>query len=479
MRKCINSKVVCALFLFWSATAILASAQAFTTLVDFNGNDGASPGYMSLAQGTDGNLYGTTEYGGNSRACPQSGCGVIFRTTPNGSVTSFALNSGLAEEPVAGLVLATDGNLYGVGYAGGSHNGGTVFKISKTGKVTVLYSFCAQSNCTDGESPSGTLVEGRDGNLYGTTERGGTHYCPSSGGCGTVFKITPKGQLTTLHNFCSVANCSDGSLPIAGVVMGTDGNFYGATYGTSNPSNWGTIFKITSAGTLTTLYAFDGVSTGLPAGTLVQGIDGDFYGTTHLGCGSVFRITHTGVFTPIYFFCSQSGCPDGCLLQSGVTQGTDGNFYGVTSESSTVFQLTTSGALTILHKFSGTSDGAGAVGAILQATNGKFYGTTSQGGSATCDLGFGCGTVFSVDTGLDPFIAFVVKTGKIGHTAEIVGQGFTGATSVLFNSIPANFTVQSDTFLTATVPAGASTGFVTVATPTATLTSNVPFQVLP
>src|SRR5581483_10037918 len=179
-----------------------------------------------------------------------------------------------------------------------------------------------------------------------------------------------------------------------------------------------------------------------------------------------------------YFFCSQSGCPDGCGLPSGVTQGTDGNFYGVTFEGSAVFQLTPNGVLTILHKFNGESDGAGAVGGILQATNGKFYGTTTEGGSTTCDFGFGCGTIFSVDTGLDPFVTFLMKVGKTGHSAGILGQGFTGATNVSFNSIPTSFTVESDTFLTAIVPVGAATGFVTVTTPGATLTSNVPFQVL-
>ena len=217
----------------------------------------------------------------------------------------------------------------------------------------------------------------------------------------------------------------------------------------------------------------------------MQAIDGNFYGTTKIGGGigggTIFKITPAGALTTLYSFCSQPNCADGDDPMGGVIQATDGNFYGAAAKGGedndgTVFEITPDGTLTTLHAFHG-NDGALPFGGLAQGTNGTFYGVTDEGGSACTP--FGCGTVFSLDMGLGPFVTFVRAAGKIGQTGGILGQGFTGTTSVSINEVPASFTVVSDTLIKAIVPPGATTGYVTVVTPSATLTSNVPFHVLP
>jgi uncharacterized repeat protein (TIGR03803 family) len=472
-------KKACVVFVAWAATAIAAPAQTFTTLLDFDGTDGAYPWKMSFVQGLDGSLYGTTQLGGAYwGACGRSGCGTVFRITPEGTFTSLHLRPADGD-PETGLVLDTNGNFYGTSLDG-ANNGGSVFKITMSGNAATLYNFCAQPNCADGQEPDGTLIQAADGALYGTTSSGGTNYCQSYGGCGTIFRITPEGKLTTLYNFCSQTNCTDGFSPGAGLVQGTDGDFYGTTEGGGDPENDGTVFKITAAGTLTTLHTFDGTDGSGPSSWLVQGTDGNFYGTTaqsgDFGLGTVFRITPAGSLTALYTFCTQNGCPDGGRPYAGLVQGTDGNFYGTTYTlglygGGTVFEITPTGTLTTLHAFAG-ADGFAPLGGLAQATSGSFYGTTVQGG------GSNAGTVFSVDMGLGPFVALVRNPAKVGQKFGILGQGFTGTTSVSLNGIPASFTVVSDTYIRATVPAGATTGYVTVTTPSGTLTSNVPFHVI-
>ena len=218
------------------------------------------------------------------------------------------------------------GNLYGTTSDGGSGgNGGTVFRTTPGGTLTTLYSFCAQSGCPDGAQPNGGLIQGADGDFYGTTSAGGLNLAN-----GTAFKMTTTGELTTLYSFCSQSNCTDGLYPIAGLVQGSDGNFYGTTsYGGAR--NGGTVFKLTPSGKLSTLHSFcsqepctDGE---FPRG-LVQGSDGALYGTTSSGgaygsflcfggCGTVFRITSGGALTTLYSFCAQTNCPDGAEPDGG------------------------------------------------------------------------------------------------------------------------------------------------------------------
>jgi uncharacterized repeat protein (TIGR03803 family) len=453
------------------ATAIAAPAQTFTNLVNFVGSNGDQP-YMAFVQGRDGNLYGTSELG------PPDGEGSVFKITPAGVLTTLnGFDSTDGRDPVAGLVLATDGNFYGTTRDGTTRNAGTVFRITAGGQLTTLYSFCAQVDCTGGREPSAPLLQATDGNFYGTTYAGGT------GDTGTVFRITPEGKLETLHSLTGY--------PHSGLVQGIDGVFYGTTT-LGGAHGLGTVFSMTAQGKLVTLYSFcaqtncsDGSN---PLAGLVQGTDGNFYGTTsaggndstecNSGCGTAFTITPLGSLTTLHRFDVAEG-----ILPNALTQATDGNFYGTaygggddfydcSGGCGTAFTITSTGALTLLHSFQGV-DGGYPTG-LLQATGGEFYGTTSRGGDIEC----GCGTVYSLDMGLGPFLALVRGSGKVGQTGGILGQGFTGTTSVSLNGLPAAFTVKSDTFITATVPPGATTGFVTVVTPTGTLTSNVPFRVL-
>ena len=259
---------------------------------------------------------------------------------------------------------------------------------------TTLHYFDA----TDGGVPVAPLVQGSDGNFYGTTPAGGANSgCPTS--CGTVFKITPRGTLTTLHNFCSQTNCTDGYQSVAPLIQFSNGAFYGTTEAGgayTPPFGYGTVFKITASGTLTTLDSFGVVSGWNPHDGLAEGTNGDFYGTTYgLGGngGTVFKITSSGALTTLYNFCSQTKCTDGGYPNAGMVLATNGDFYGTTGDggdfaNGTVFKITPSGTLTTLHSFDIT-DGAGPLG-LVQASNGNFYGTTLSGGNNDA------GTVFQI-----------------------------------------------------------------------------------
>lgn len=459
--------VICAVLVSPSFT------QTFETLVSFNGSNGFQP-LMSLVQGWDGNLYGTTE-----GVCCQSG--TVFKMSPFGQLTTMYTFCSQAScpdgyAPQAGLVLGTDGTFYGTTSGGGANLEGTVFKITSEGQLTTLYSFCAQPACSDGAAVTTGVIQGIDGNLYGTTNQGGLT------SDGTVFRLSRTGVLTTLYSFCSLSDCADGRYPSAGLIQASDGNFYGTTVGT--------VFKISTKGALTTLYSFcslPGCTDGAGPEGLVQGTEGNFYGTTISGgtnnLGTVFKLTPQGSLTTLHSFCTQANCADGSYPQAGLIQASDGNFYGATNYGGivgcyenagcgTIFKINSAGMLTTLHSFDGT-DGDLPEAALVQNTNGIFYGATF-GGGANC-----CGSVYGLSTGLRPFVAFVQRGAKIGQTAEILGQGLKGASSVSFNGKAANFTVRAETLLTAIVPTGATTGYVTVTTPSGTLKSDVTFQVIP
>lgn len=471
------------------AAAIAAPAQTFETLLNLNGTDGEGPTYGSLVQGIDGNLYGTTAFGGNYTNCTL-GCGTVFKITAEGKLTTlynFCSQSGCTDgsEPNAGLVLDAAGNFYGTTNAGGlnysycpSGGCGTIFKVTPGGKLTTLYKFCTQAGCTDGLDLFAGLVLAANGNFYGTATYGGTK------GYGTVFEITATGKLTVLYSFCAQPNCADGTYPRGALVQATDGNFYGTAGG--GGLGYGTVFKITPAGTLTTLHSFDVTDGDGPWGGLVQATNGNFYGTTQQGgshgFGTVFEITPARILTTLHSFDATDGeYPEAALVQS-----TDGNFYGTTYQGGTssdcsggcgtAFKITAGGKLTTLHSFDGT-DGSALYG-LVQATNGSFYGTTFEGGvSSICPYGLGCGTVFSLGLGLKPFVEALPTVGKIGAAIKILGNNLTGATIVTFNSTPATFTVISATEIATTVPASATTGPVQVVTPSGTLTCNVNFRV--
>ncbi|MFY9789822.1 MAG: choice-of-anchor tandem repeat GloVer-containing protein [Candidatus Sulfotelmatobacter sp.] len=454
-------------FILWLAMAgVSAASDTFTSLASFDKTNGNEPNHTALIQATDGNLYGVTSYGG------VNGSGAVFRVSTTGTLDAIYSFCSLAncadgENPYTSLIQASNGDLYGTTSAGGASKNGTLFKITTSGTLTTLYSFCSLAKCADGSEPEGQLAVDTAGNIYGVANEGG------ASNFGTVFKFSTKGVLTTLHSFSG----ADGEYPEGGLVAAS-GVFYGtAEYGGANGD--GTIFKITTAGTETTLHSFTG-SDGLnPKGWLVD-VAGTFYGTTQYGGanneGSVFKMTSAGAVTTLYSFCSLASCADGSAVTAGLMQATDGNLYGVTdiggaNNDGTVYELTLKGVLTTLHSFDNT-DGYGPQGTVLQDTNGDFYGFTEFGGS------IGDGTVFRIATGLKAFVTLESTSGTHGSKVGILGDGFSSSSVVKFNGVTATTVTLSEAgLLTATVPAGATDGYVTVTTESTTLTSTQKYTV--
>jgi uncharacterized protein (TIGR03437 family) len=434
-------KLNSALLLLCTATAVAAQAQTLTTLASFNGTNTSFPN--ALIEGNDGNFYGTTDSGGANHG------GTFFKITPAGVLTAmYSFGAASNIEPIGGLIQATDGNFYGLtpGNVGTARNG-TIFKITPAGALTTVHTFTdtegapaaglvqatdgnfygttinglgttakgfttfagwifkltlagtltplyifGQTSQADGGSPQGGLIQARDGNLYGTTSQGGTGTCADSiqlvVGCGTVFRATLGGTETTLYSFLSSSN--GGISPIAGPIQATDGNFYGTT-STGGANGYGTIFKITSDGMLTTLYSF---GYGCNPGRLIQASDGNLYGISPYFCGShqagmIFSITLGGTLTTVYNFCSQAACADG-RTPSALIQGTDGNFYGTTSGGSnshgTVFKLVLTSVPAVTAVVNGASFvGGGAVPGEIATAFGTNL-TSSTGINLTSSL---------------------------------------------------------------------------------------------
>jgi uncharacterized repeat protein (TIGR01451 family) len=433
-----------------------------TTLVNFNYSNGSDP-VANLLLGPDGNFYGTTS-GGGTTLSGTNVTGTVFRMTTNGTLTTLVnfngVNGGI---PLAGLALGPDGNFYGTTEFGGTNGDGTVFKMTTNGTLTTLVNF----NGTNGANPLASLTAGPGGNLYGTTEYGGTEYGGTNGSWGTVFQVTTNGTFTTLLQF----GITNGALPYGGVTVGPDGNLYGTTAFGGNPNgdfSGGSIFELTTNGVVTTLVRLAdlGGTNGLnPYAGLTLGPDGNFYGTTYAGGangnGTVFQVTTNGTLTTLYSFSVLTNGinPDGAQPQASLTLGPDGNFYGtaygggttgfgtvfkvstngtfstvasfigdtgVNPESTltpgpdgslygtakfggiggrgTLFKLTTSGALTMLVNFDSANDGANPQAGLIVGPGGNFYGTAVGGGTNRLDLGgnnfdvLSDGTVFELTT---------------------------------------------------------------------------------
>ena len=460
----------------WACTENLAQAQSVVpaTVYSFCAEvacvDGAFSypnGAAGLVQATNGGLYGTTWGGG------AYGYGTVFGVMVSGSpiaLYSFCAVSGCPDgsNPYFGLVLATNGDLYGVTAAGGASKAGTVFEITPSGTLTTLHSFCAENECADGSNPNAGLALANNGDLYGSTQAGG------ASGNGTIFKMTPSGTLTTLYSF---SGDSDGNGPAAPLVQGADGEVYGTT-SSGGANGHGTVFRITPVGgKLTTLYSFTAADGGASEQGLVQATNGDFYGTGKSGGasskGTIYQIqiTPSVLLTTLHSF----GGSDGSSPNAALIQATDGNLYGTTetggaSNAGTIFKITPGGQLTTLYEFTGVNS---IYAGLLQATNGALYGTTQYGGSA------GDGTVFRYPLGAGPFVETLPASGKAGDSIKILGYLLAGATGVSFNGAPAAFTVVSGTEINATVPANATTGPVDVITSGGTLSSNALFSVAP
>src|ERR1022692_2567536 len=491
LSKLNRGKRACAVLALCAITAIALPAQTLTTLYSFCSQSGcpddANP-TAGLVQATNGDLYGTTS------GFPNGNNGTVFKITPGGTLTtlySFCSQSGCTDgaAPYAGLVQAANGDLYGTTQYGGTNGDyGTVFKITPSGTLTTLYSFCSQTNCADGDEPVAGLVQAANGDFYGTTGGGGANVY-----YGTVFKITPSGTLTTLYNFCSQSGCTDGGNPDAGLVQAANGDLYGTTYD-AGTNGQGTVFKITPSGTLTTLYSFcpqSGCTDGHPDAGLVQAANGDFFGTTYYGGarlygGTVFKITPSGTLTPLYRFCSQSGCPDGEHPYAGLIQGTHGDLYGTTADGGANLYGGSYGGTVFKITPSGTLTTLYSFCSQTNCADGELPGPglvqdTNGDFYGTTQVGGSNndGTVFRLSVGLGPFVKIQPPSGKVGAAVKILGTNLTGATSVSFNGTVAVFEVVSSSEITTTVPAGASSGKVQVITPSGTLSSNASFRVVP
>ncbi len=426
MKNLKSLKAIFVVAAFCCLTAISSQAQSLTTIASFNGTDGKAP-TGSLIRGTDGNFYGTTSAGGANSA------GTVFKVAPDGKLTtlySFCSQTNCTDgsTPEGQLLQGKNGNFYGTTSAAGLENlnAGTIFEITPQGKLKTFYSFCSvvvSGLCADGSTPYSGLIIGADGNLYGTTLSGGSNAADNNcfcGGLGTIFKISPAGKLTTLYDFCNFTNsggyCLDGGAPFGAFLQAANGNFYGMTNngGTGVDNSGGTVFEMTPSGTLTTLYSFCAHQATCPDGAypydgLIQGKNGNFYGVTRYGgdssWGTVFEITTTGKLTTLYRFSTNTL---GVVPYSALVQGKDGNFYGTLSSggpyssegnaSGTAFKITPKGVLTMLYGFcsqAGCTDGAYPYAGLVQGANGDLYGVTYAGGAN------GDGTVFSLSTGLE------------------------------------------------------------------------------
>lgn len=436
-------------------SAINLPAQVLYNFGTKSGDPLNPQAFGAITQGIDGNLYSTTP-GGGTNTCGSQTCGTVFRMALNGTLTVLYNFDGTnGAFPLSGLTLGTDGNLYGTTIQGGSSNLGVVFKITPAGNLTVLYNF---SGSSDGATPYAPPIQGADGNWYGTAFAGG------SGNFGTIYKITSSG-FSPLYQF----DGPHGANPNAPLLLGVDGNLWGTT--TLGGNGHGTIFKITPAGTLTTLHKFDHGDTPY----LVQASDGNFYGTilhTNVGDGSIYMMSPSGAYSTLHNFSGADG-----IGPNGLMQATDGNLYGVTVQGGTanlgtVWRMSLTGTFASVFSFTNAS---GSLPSVLpfQQTKGILYGEASTGGR------FGGGTFLDGNLGLKGFASLLPTTGGVGSSVGILAQGLTHTTGVSFAGTAATFSIVSDTFLTATVPAGATTGVVTVTTSSGKLTSNKQFIVLP
>lgn len=454
---------IAALFL---CAASFCAAQTVTTVYNFAGTktSGQTPWYVTLVQGTNGSLYGTTYNGG------ASGLGTVFSVTTSGTETllySFKGGTKDGANPTGGLTLGTDGNFYGTTRQGGTGTQGIVFKMTTAGVITILHNF---NSAVDGAFPWGPPILASDGNFYGTTSGGG------SKGSGIVYQITSSGTFTTIYKF----DINHGFSPIAPPTQGTDGYLY-IPVSQGGTNFCGTIVQMTTAGVINNTYNFPcGAGGSFPIGPLVQASNGDFYSTTQDGGtngeGTIYQVDTNLNVTVLHSFGATFG--DGTFPGAGLLLATDGNYYGSTSDGGTygdgtLFNTTTGGTYTDLYSFNNTTNltQMSPLAPPVQDTNGLLYGVTEFGGTSND------GTVYGLNMGLPAFVNMPLFSGKVGNSVLILGTHLKGTTQVTFNGRPANFKVLSDTHMMATVPAGATSGPIHVSTPGKVLHSRKNFVV--
>jgi uncharacterized repeat protein (TIGR03803 family) len=455
------------LVLTLTVAAVPTQAQTYTILDNFlTGGPGPQWPGGPLAVGRDGNLYGDSYLGGTNNT------GSIWKTDPLGTVSVvYSFATGTGNDCQTGMTLGTDGNFYGSALTNCT-GAGYIFKLTTSGTLTVLHTF---TGTPDGYGP-GSLVQYTDGNFYGTTAQGGAN------NAGSVFKITPAGTLTTIYSFPGTNNFSN---PTYSLTIGADGNFYGTQVGGDGK---GSIYKITSSGVLTVLHTFiDNPDGAGPVSGVILGKDGNFYGVTQFGGtnsdgrvgeGTFFKMTPAGIVTILHSF--NPATDYAVFPTTPLLQATDGNFYSTSNACNEflscgqfvdIYKITPTGTLTVVEELTGPN-GTGAYWPLTQDTNGIIYGVAQQGGTTNG------GVLFTENIGAAPFINLQSTSGKVGSKVGIFGQGFSGSSVVKFNGAQATtVTLTGTTYLTATVPTGATSGKVTVTTGSTTLTSTQTFTV--
>ena len=458
--------------------------------------DGEYP-FGGLTLGFDGNFYGTTQGGGSH------GVGSVFKITPTGTLTTlWNFANGTDESvPVYTTVLGKDNNMYGVSVGQYVGQYGAFFEVSSAGAFKALRDF----NYTNGADPN-LPIQGTDGNFYGTNRLGGDPTCK----CGVIYKATPAGAVTVLHTFKGYP--SDGYLPEGLLVQGNDGNFYGTTY-QGGAHNQGSVFKITPTGTYTLLHSFyygggtsfDPVN---PEAGLTLGTDGNFYGVGSGGGtkahGAIFKITPAGTETVLYNFCSVIYCTDGFSPATPLVLHTDGKFYGNTNGNSlggSVFYRLNVGFKPLVDLVNWTAKvgqtveilGQGFTGTktvSLGGVNAPFKNVSDTYMTATVPPGAltGSVTVTTFTTSMASIRKFLVipqitsftpTSAIVGASVVITGLSLTQTSKLTIGGKPAAFTINSDTKITAVVPAGAKTGKIAITTQGGTATSSATFFVVP
>ena len=456
---------------FVLCAAALAGAQdvpptaTVSTVYNFAGGKtgSANPWYVTLVQGSDGDLYGTTYNGGSASA------GTAFKVTTSGTYTllhSFANTKTDGGYPSGGLTLGSNGDFYGTTQQGGSERQGVVFQMPSSGTITILHNFNAG---VDGAFPWGPPILASDGNLYGTASGG-------AGAFGLVYKVTTSGTYTTVYKFSE----ADGYYPMASPTQGVDGDLY-IPVALGGSEYCGTIDKITTAGVLQATYSFPCDAGGsFPIGPLVQASNGDFFSTTQDGGtngeGTIYQVSTTLAVTILHSFGATFG--DGEYPSAGLALGTDGKYYGSAAEGGTyddgtLFNTTVSGTYDALYSFNNSANlmQMSPLSPPVEYTTGLLYGVTEFGGTNNL------GTVYSLNNGLEKFVTAPLFSGKEGSSVLILGNDLEGASQVTFNGVPASFEVKSNTHMTATVPAGATSGYIEVTTPSGVVKSRKLFVV--
>jgi uncharacterized repeat protein (TIGR03803 family) len=463
LNSIVNHLIFAAAFLL--CVGALAGAQTVATVYNFAGGttSGANPWYVTLVQGTDGQLYGTTYNGGSK------GKGTAFKVTTSGTFTllhSFAGGASDGANPTGGLTLGSDGNFYGTTQMGGSGSEGVVFKMTTAGAVTVLHTFNAG---TDGAFPWGPPILASDGNFYGTASGGNKNN-------GLVYKITSTGTFSIVYKF----DQTHGTYPIAPPTQGVDGLLY-VPVAEGGGSFCGTIVQLTTAGVLNNSYSFPCASGGsFPIGPLVQASSGTFYSTTQNGGtnneGTIYQVSTGLAVSVMHSFGAFFG--DGTFPSAGMALGTDGNYYGSTAEGGsfddgTLFNTSTSASYNELFSFNNSANlmQMAPLSPPVEYTTGLLYGVTEFGGTTNQ------GTVYSLNNGLTAFVNSPLFTGKQGSSVLILGNHLSGTSKVTFNGAPASFVVHSDTHMTATVPSGATSGWIRVTTASGAVRSRKVFVV--